>query len=63
MSDYLQKYSESSEDIPIDLYTENGLHYKIWCIENGQYSRKLWYDLMMESLPLKYRVLLDEILT
>lgn len=51
VSDYLQKYSESNENIPVDLYTENGLHYKIWCIENGQYSRKLWYDLMMVSLP------------
>ena len=62
MSEYLQKYSESNENIPIDLYTEKGLHYKIWCIENGQYSRKLWYDLMMVSLPSRYRVLLDEIL-
>lgn len=62
MSDYLQKYSESNENIPVDLYTEKGLHYKIWCIENGQYSRNLWYDLMMASLSNRYRVLLDEIL-
>ena len=62
MSDYLQKYSECNENISIDLYTEKGLHYKIWCIENGQYSRELWYDLMVVSLPQKYRTLLDEIL-
>ena len=62
ISDYLQKYYESNEDIPIDLYTEKGLHYKIWCIENGQYSKNLWYDLMMVSLTDRYRALLDEIL-
>jgi len=62
ISDYLQKHSESNENIPIDLYTEKGLHYKIWCIENGQYSKKLWYDLMMVSLSDRYRALLDEIL-
>lgn len=62
MSEYLQKYSECDENIPVDLYTEKRLHYKIWCIENGQYSRNLWYDLMMASLSNRYRVLLDEIL-
>ena len=61
-SDYLQKYSESNENMPIDLYTEKGLHYKIWCIENGQYSKNLWYDLMMVSLSDRYKALLDEIL-
>lgn len=60
--DYLQKYSESNENIPIDLYTEKGLHYKIWCVENGRYSKNLWYDLMMVSLSDRYRALLDEIL-
>lgn len=62
MSDYLKKYSESSESVPIDLYTQPGLHYKIWCIENGQYSKKVWYDLMMVSLPKTYQSLLNEIL-
>lgn len=62
MSDYLKKYSESSESVPIDLYTQPGLHYKICCIENGQYSKKVWYDLMMVSLPKTYQSLLNEIL-
>lgn len=62
MSDYLKKYSESSESVPVDLYTEPGLHYKIWCIENGQYSKRTWYDLMMVSLPKVYRPLLNEML-
>lgn len=62
MSDYLKKYSESSESVPIDLYTQPGLHYKIWCIENGQYSKKVWYELMMVSLPKTYQSLLNEIL-
>lgn len=62
INDYLKKYSESSENFPVDLYTKDGLHYKIWCIENGQYSREIWYNLMMASLPNLYQKLLDEIL-
>ncbi len=63
MSDYVKKYSGCSADVPVDLYTEsNELHYKIWCVENGKYTRKVWYDLMMVSLSERYRVLLDEIL-
>lgn len=63
MSEYIKKYSECSPEIPVDLHTKsNELHYKIWCIENGRYTRKVWYDLMMISLSERYRVLLDEIL-
>lgn len=40
----------------------NELHYKIWCIENGRYTREVWYNLMTASLNEKYRTLLDEIL-
>lgn len=62
LSDYLKKYSEEMIEIPVDYYTEKDLHYKIWCVENGQYSRQVWYELMMVSLSKRYQVLLDEIL-
>ena len=60
---YIQKYTDSRTGIPIDQYTEHrDLHYKIWCIENGTFSRETWYKLMIISLPEIYRGLLDEIL-
>ena len=63
MSEYIKKYSECEPDIPVDLHTKsNELHYKIWCIENGRYTREVWYNLMTASLNEKYRNLLDEIL-
>lgn len=63
VEDYLIKYSDSVSDKPIDLYTERKeLHYKIWCIENGTYSREIWYQLMIASLPEEYQTLLNEIL-
>ena len=63
MSEYIKKYSECEPDIPVDLHTKsNELHYKIWCIENGRYTREIWYNLMTASLNEKYRTLLDEIL-
>ena len=63
MSEYIKKYSECEPDIPVDLHTKsNELHYKIWCIENGRYTREVWYNLMTASLNEKYRTLLDEIL-
>lgn len=61
-SDYEQKYMDANPDIPVDFYAEKKLHYKIWCIENGEYTREVWYKLMIASLHEKYRVLLDEIL-
>lgn len=61
-SDYLLKYSGSDNNVPVDYYTEKELHYKIWCVENGEYSRKTWYDLMIASLSAKYQTLLNEIL-
>lgn len=60
--DYLKKYTESTTDIPIDFYAEKELHYKIWCIENGKYSREIWYKLMVVSLSESYQILLDEML-
>jgi len=60
--DYVKKYSESTTGVPIDFYAKKELHYKIWCVENGSYSREVWYNLMIASLPEKYRILLDEIL-
>ena len=63
MSEYIKKYSECEPDILVDLHTKsNELHYKIWCIENGRYTREVWYNLMTASLNEKYRTLLDEIL-
>lgn len=42
MSEYIKKYSECEPDIPVDLHTKsNELHYKIWCIENGRYTREV----------------------
>lgn len=50
---YLNKYSDCNEDMPIDTYTSsNELHYKIWCIEGGKYSRETWYRLMVvDDMP------------
>lgn len=62
MDNYIKKYEESDADVPIDFYAEKDLHYKIWCIENGKYSREVWYNLMIVSLPKEYQVMLDEIL-
>jgi len=62
MDIYQKKYSQSSAQVPIDQYTENGFHYKIWCIENGHYTREVWYDLMKVTLANPYCELLDEIL-
>ena len=61
-SDYEQKYADANPDIPIDFYAEKKLHYKIWCIENGTYTRETWYKLMIASLQPQYQVLLNEIL-
>ncbi len=60
--DYSMKYFESSPDVPVDFYADKQLHYKIWCIENGNYNRKTWYRLIVASLHEKYHALLDEIL-
>lgn len=60
--DYDLKYREVSPDVPVDFYADKHLHYKIWCIENGSYSRKTWYQLMVASLPKNYSSLLNEIL-
>jgi len=60
---YSQKYADSQNGIPIDQYTESrSLHYKIWCIENGEFSKETWYRLMIVSLPEKYQKLLNEML-
>lgn len=62
-SEYLQKYADSVDGKPIDQYTSSrDLHYKIWCIENGEFTRETWYKLMIVSLPKVYQVLLNEIL-
>ena len=60
---YSQKYTDSQNGKPIDQYTEHrDLHYKIWCIENGDFSKETWYKLMRISLPTIYQNLLNEML-
>lgn len=61
-ADYEKKYTGADPDVPVDFYAEKKLHYKIWCIENGRYSRATWYKLMVASLPKTYHVLFDEML-
>ena len=61
-ADYEKKYADADPDVPVDFYAEKKLHYKIWCIENGRYSRETWYKLMVASLHEKYHRLSDEIL-
>lgn len=58
---YRKKYNEEG-DTAADLYTEDGYHYKLWCIEDGKYSREIWYELMIVSLPETYQKLLNEII-
>lgn len=60
--DYVKKFDECAPGVSIDFYADKDMHYKIWCIENGCYSKEVWYQLMMVSLPPRYRPLLDEIL-
>ncbi len=60
--DYIKKYSEEDINVPPTYYTSKKLHYKIWCIENGEYTREVWYKLMMASLNKEYQNLLNEIL-
>lgn len=60
---YSQKYTDSQNGLPIDQYTATrDLHYKIWCIENGEFSKETWYKLMIISLPPIYQQLLNEML-
>ena len=62
-SEYLQKYADSVDGKPIDQYTTcRELHYKIWCIENGEFAKETWYKLMIVSLSKVYQNLLNEIL-
>lgn len=61
---YLKKYADTQNGIAIDQYTETrDMHYKIWCIENGEFSKETWYKLMIISLPPKYQNLLNEMLS
>lgn len=60
---YQSKYQDSQDGLPIDAYTESrSQHYKIWCIENGAFSIKMWYMLMLVSLDKSYQVLFEEIM-
>lgn len=60
----MTNYTDTQNGIPIDQYTETkDLHYKIWCIENGEFTEETWYKLMIVSLCEEYQVLLNEILS
>lgn len=60
---YKQKYEESQDGVSIDAYTESDeQHYKIWCVENGYFSKETWYKLMMVSLEEEYQKLLNELI-
>ena len=50
--EYFEKYIDSTDGAPIDTYTASrDLHYKIWCIEKGEFTIETWYKLMIVSLP------------
>lgn len=62
-TEYFKKYLDSKDGVPIDQHTTTRKqHYKIWCIENGEFSRETWYNLMICSLSKQYQTLLNEIL-
>lgn len=60
--DYTKKLNANEPEVDNDFYAEKDMHYKIWCIENGRYSKDVWYKLMKVSLPDSYRPLFDEML-
>lgn len=60
---YQQKYADTKNGIPVDMYTSSkDLHYKLWCIQNGHFSKETWYNLAIVSLNEPYQTLLNEIL-
>lgn len=64
-ADYLKKYvgcKDGMGGLPVDFYAAKELHYKIWCIEDGEYSVETWYKLVMISLESTYQELVKEIL-
>lgn len=59
---YLAKYNDSNGNIKIDKYTNSKKeHYKIWCIENGEFSTSTWKKLVLVSLLDGYEKLFREI--
>lgn len=60
---YNKKYRDSNNDTSIDMYTEDSnMHYKIWCVENGYFSEKMWLDLVTVSLSPEYQQLFSEMI-
>lgn len=60
---YRKKYEDSQTGMSIDTYTESKKqHYKIWCVENGHFSEKTWYKLMVVSLSKRYQKLFNDML-
>lgn len=61
IEEYARKYDGIG--IKVDNHTKfKDLHYKQWCIEDGVYDEKTWYELAIYSIKNEYRDLLDEIL-
>lgn len=59
---YVEKYNDANGNIKIDQYTNNkNEHYKLWCIENGEYSIMTWKKLILASLNEEYAELFREI--
>lgn len=60
---YILKYQDlNNYEIPIDFYTSKNCHYKVWCIENGEFTINTWYELVTLSIDSVYQALFDEIL-
>lgn len=60
IEEYERKYNGIG--INVDYHSLKNLHYKQWCIEDGVYDEKTWYELVICSIKKEYRDLLDEIL-
>lgn len=59
---YCKKYNDSDKNIKIDEHTRNKEeHYKLWCIENGEFSIITWKKLVTISIPEEYEELFNEI--
>ena len=57
IDDYNEKFYTSK----IDKYTKGKeLHYKQWCLDEGEYSREIWMQLVEMSLEEQYRSLFEE---
>jgi hypothetical protein len=47
-------YSDCDKEKPIDLYAKH--HYKLWCIKGDEYSKEMWYNLVLNSPDNEYQI-------